>query len=223
MRFTTTLVALAFAGASTVGAQVCVGSPSFSTGPIRLEGGLQFGNDAMSYGVGAAVGSVTGPFASASVGIVNIDDVDESATVFGAKAGWDLNLAPRPSGLRLGVCPIVAFDYQNGPEFDVGFGDLDLSATQLSAGLSVGASVVASPTMNVIPFGALRFARTSFKVAIGDQDEDESENHGILDLGVGFAFNNAFTFKPSVQIPLGLEDSDPVFGVTLSYNFKRSR
>lgn len=226
MRYTTTIAALALAAfASAADAQTCLGTPSFATGPLRLEGGFRTGGDATAYGVGAAVGAKTGPFASVGVSIVNIDEVDESATMFSALGGWDLGLAATRSttGPKIGICPVVAVEYQNGPNFETEFGDLDLSATQLSAGVSVGAAIAGSPTMSIIPFGTIRLARTSVEASFGGESEDDSENHGLLDLGVGFAFSNAFTIRPNVQIPLGLEDSDTIFGVVVSYNFKRSR
>jgi hypothetical protein len=45
----------------------------------------------------------------------------------------------------------------------------------------------------------------------------------MADLGLGFVFNSAFTLRPNVNIEMGREDNETIFGLGLSYNFGRTR
>jgi hypothetical protein len=222
MRLHATIAALALAAsASTATAQACLGTPSFATSPIRLDASLTSGNDATTYAAGLSVGAARGPFAGASIGRTSFDEefdeFDADATTVGLRGGWDVTLAPASPGARsFSLCPIVGFDFSNG-EFERPGEDIDFSTRTFSLGLALGSRFAASPTLALVPFGAIAYNNSSLEIE--DIDVDESEDYGTIDLGVGFVINRIFTIRPLVSIPVGLEDADPTFGVSLHLNF----
>lgn len=222
MRHLWSIAALALAAsASTVSAQACLGAPSFATSPIRLDASLTSGNDATTYAAGLSFGAARGPFAGASIGRTSFDEefdeFDADATTIGVHGGWDVTLAPASPGARsFSLCPIVGFDFSNG-EFDGPGEDIDFSTRTFSAGLALGTRFTASPTLVLVPFGSLAYNHATAE--IDDVDLEESDDFGTIGLGVGFVINRIFTIRPLVNIPVGLEDADPTFGVSLHLNF----
>ena len=62
-------------------AQVCSGAASFASGPVRLGASLETTDGSKQYGGQLAFGKPAGPFAGVSIGRVDIEDSDESATI----------------------------------------------------------------------------------------------------------------------------------------------
>jgi hypothetical protein len=225
MKLTTTLAAITLACAASIAeAQICLGTASFATGPIRIDGSFSTIDDATSLSVGASVGAPRGPFVSVNVNRTDIDEVDESATGFGILGGLELDLSTSASSrsARFSLCPVASFNYSTA-DFDLLGESVEFSANTLSAGLALGAEVTASPTLSVIPFGALSVVRQSVDFEGFGEDAEESETGGSLDLGLGLVLNRRFTIRPLISIPLGFEGADPAFGVSVHFNFGRSR
>src|SRR5690606_17815973 len=88
------------------------------------------------------------------------------------------------------------------------------SATDGEAGIALGATLDAG-TMSLIPFGSLRGVHSRFDVDVPNSDS-ESETYGILSAGLSFVLSDAFLIRPIINIPLGLEGSDPSYGVGVS-------
>lgn len=230
MRLTSSLVALSLVTlAGTAGAQVCLGTPSFATGPIRIDAGLLTGNDNTQYGAGLAVGTANGPFVSAGVNRVDIDGVDESATGFSVAGGFEVNLTDR-RGTRarratsLSLCPVASFS-RAGVDFEESGIEAETSIRTFSAGLSLGAMVPSSPNFSLVPFGGLSYANSKASLEIDGEEfgDSEAENYFVLDLGLGLVLNRSFTIRPTIGIPIGLDEADPNFGVSFHINFGRGR
>jgi hypothetical protein len=222
---TAALVSLAAIPAA--GAQNCLGLPSFAAAPLRVDGGLSTGNDATSFTVGASVGAARGPFGSLAYDRTNFDDdgtnVDLSANGFTVSGGYELNLtssATAPRATAFSLCPVASFGYQKA-DFDEIGDEIDLTTKLFSLGVSLGAPIASSPTLALVPFATLRFLNVntnSDAFAV-----DESEQGGALDLGLGLVLNRLFTIRPLISIPIGFEEVDTSFGVTVHFNFGKAR
>ncbi len=213
--------------------QTCAGLPSFSKVPAHLSGSIITGNDITTIG-GAVTWGGVGPFASAGAALVDFDGIDESAFTVGFGVGYQVsasaenrlrrNSVYQPSGNLRGIqfCPVAAFEYQKGPEFDFLGENIDLSAISLSAGLSLGVPIVAGTTLQLIPVGGVALAYTKVTAdATSFPSQSDSETYGIISLGLGFLMNETLSIKPFVGIPVGLEGADPRLGIVVSFALGR--
>lgn len=214
--------ALVVVGPSVARAQACQGYASFASGAVQVGAGIDFPQDAKQYGVGIGFGVPAGAFINGQVGRLDYDDVDESSTVFGANAGYQMQVGA--SGMQL--CPVASFTYISGPnDVDVGTGvGMDISGHEFGLGLAIGAPFAGSPTLGIVPFGGVSYRRASLDVENSPfGDLDGSEDYGLVDLGVGFVLRSTITLRPSVSIPFAVEDGDTVFGLRASMNFGSRR
>lgn len=67
---------------------------------------------------------------------------------------------------------------------------------------------------------ALTYTKARFEGGLLDGVEDD-DTYGIISLGLGFVLNTNVSILPSVEIPVGLEDADPGFGIMVAVNFGR--
>jgi hypothetical protein len=77
-----------------------------------------------------------------------------------------------------------------------------------------------NPQFRVVPTvgAALAYSKLELEGGFfGGLEEDDT--FGIFTLGLGLILNTRVSILPSVDIPVGLEDADPAFGVMLGVNF----
>jgi len=205
------VIAAAVVGVAPAQAQTCVGYPSFSAGTVRLGGDVAFQDHATQFGATGALGSTTSPlFGTLSLAGIRYDG-DASATLLDVGVGYSVPAKTMPS---LEFCPVANFSHQFGPSR----GEFDTSANNFSIGAALGRSLVASPTMNVVPFADLRFVHTSVNVESDFGNVDFSDNYGSLSLGAGIVFNKTTTLRPVVIIPIALDGGSSVFQISLAFN-----
>lgn len=201
--------------------QVCSGFASFAQGPFQVLGVASFNDEAKTFGGGFAFGGA-GAFGQLGIGTTSYDNLDGSTFTFGAGAGYQLSLDK--TGI-LHLCPNAAVAFGSGPnDLDV-FGDgslvIDLSQTDFTFGVALGAVASRSGQTQIIPTGSLAFVSATVKAKddVSGDSESQSETFGLLGLGLGFVFNQVFTLRPGVEIPFGLEGASTTFVVTLAANF----
>ena len=197
-------------------AQTCLGLAPFSAGRVQLAAGASFGNDSKAFDAGLTFGSTTGPFAGVSVGTTSYDEFDGNTTTVGAQFGWQ---APIGTDNRIQLCPGVGAVYGFGPDNIEGSGT-DLSSWGAFFGLQLGFSMGSNPQFRVVPTvgAALAYSKLELEGGFfGGLEEDDT--FGIFTLGLGLILNTRVSILPSVDIPVGLEDADPAFGVMLGVNF----
>jgi hypothetical protein len=227
MRFSTSLVALALVGAaSTAGAQACLGTPSFTAGPVRLDGTFSSSNGQTSLGGGVSAGVERGVFGSVAINRLSADDDAGTDAVigFGLQGGYELNIASSASKKvsSWSVCPVASFTQakQSFSEFDE---DVDFTARTFAAGVSAGTAIAASPKVSIAPFATLSVMRLSVSTdGLGDEFDDllsASETGLALDLGAGFIISRLFTVRPAISVPIGFDGADAQFGVSVHFNF----
>jgi hypothetical protein len=222
MRFAHTLVVLGLIGsASTAVAQSCVGLSSFAAGPIRLDAGISTGNDVTTFLGGVSAGAPNGPFGSVHVISYKPEDIDERSTGFSLSGGWEFELSrSAASAPRISLCPVVGFQRVSESEEVEGI-EVEGTARNFQLGIALGTTIGTTSALRFAPFGALSFNRLSAEVEGGGFSFEEDEDYGTIDLGIGILVSRIFTIRPMVTIPVGLEESDPTFGVSVHLNFGR--
>lgn len=197
------LVALSSAAAH---AQTCQGYTPFSVAPLRVTGDLTFGDHATSYGASFGAGqSQPGLFGGVSVAGTKLDGVDESAKSFGFFGGLSVPVKSIPG---LEFCPVADFTHINYPG--------DFSGNNFTIGGALGRTLVASPTVNVVPFADLRLLHASISASGGGS---ASDNSGQLGLGAGIVFSKTVTLRPVVVIPIAQDGASTLFAVSIGWNF----
>src|SRR5215510_588936 len=122
------LVGVLVAVPTAVRAQTCSGMASFSSGPLRVGGGVGLANNVTNFNVNLNVGSQYGPFGGVSVGRTDTDGNSNSATTVGLNGGYSFELNPQRTAK---FCPIAGFDFVSGP--DIG-ANIDVSSRAVSFG-----------------------------------------------------------------------------------------
>lgn len=212
-RLALAVLATAVVGVAPAQAQTCIGYTPFSVGTLRLGGDLTFADHATQFGATGAFGSaVPGLFGSVSLAGVRYDGAgDPSATLLEFGGGYSVPAKSLPS---LEFCPVASFSHQFGPDQ----GGVNTSANNFTMGAALGRSLVASPTLNIVPFADLRFVHTSVSVDSDVGNFDASDNYGSLGLGAGLVFNRTVTLRPAVVIPIALDNGSTVFQISLAFN-----
>lgn len=226
MRFSTSLVALALVGAaSTAGAQACLGTPSFTAGPVRLDGSISASDGETTLGGGVSAGIERGAFGSIAINRYSGDDDagTDAVTGFGLQAGYEFSLksAATKKVSSWSVCPVASFA-QAKQSVTLLDDDFDFTARTYTAGVAAGTAITASPKVDIAPFASLSLMRVSVSTdGPGGFDDlfSDSETGFALDLGAGFIISRIFTVRPVISIPIGFEGGDAQFGVSFHMNF----
>ena len=198
--------------AAEASAQTCLGLPSFSEGPYQASLGLSFTDGAQGFNGGGAFGSEN-VFAGAGFQYVSFSDLDESAWSFGANAGASFAVSDRE---RIEACPVASIAIATGPDV----GDVDVKGVGLRAGGRLGLLAAETGNVEVIPTFGFDIAYTRLRGEVGDVETTLArETYVIARAGVGFVWNKRFAVVPALDIPLGLEGSDPEFNVLFAINF----
>jgi hypothetical protein len=195
-------------------AQTCLGLASFTSGNMQVSGNGQFTEGANRFGAGFAYGIPAGVFAGAQLSTTSYEAADASSLGIGANVGYQLNLG---KSANIHVCPVAGFELGMGPDDDAT--NTDASSQNANLGFSLGTTLRGSPRMQIIPTVGLGLAYSKLKVEDATTSSELSDTYGQAQLGVGLVFNQSIAVRPSVSIPLGLEGSDPTFGVTVAYSF----
>ncbi len=197
-------------------AQTCMGLASFSAAPVQLTGNGSFSDLSTTFGATAGYGLPSSVFGHLGVSRTSIDAVDGSALGLAARAGYQLNVGgARP----IQICPNASFELGMGPNDDVG--GVERSGRTATVGVNLGAEMVAGPRMKVVPSAGLSFAYGTQKAenTAGSTLFEISNSYALAQLGVGIILNQNISVRPGIDIPLGLEGGNPMFGLTLGYNF----
>ena len=198
-----------------VAAQACLGLPSLATFPVNLGIGAEFADNAKSYGARVGFGSPTA-FGGVAAARNDYDDVDEGSTTLAFDGGLSF---PVGVSRRAAMCPIATIGYEFGPNFDTPLGELNVGTLSLAAGVGFGGVAYSTEGLQILPFASAQLAYARVSIELDDESESDSESFGLLDLGLGFQFNQRFVVRPVLTVPLGLDDSDPVFGLSFVIGF----
>ncbi|HEX2610452.1 MAG TPA: hypothetical protein VHK68_05525, partial [Gemmatimonadales bacterium] len=137
-------------------------------------------------------------------------------------AGYEMKVGSKANGMS--VCPVASLQLGMGPDDKAN--DINSSSTDAHFGLALGKQMGATPQLRIIPTAGLGLQYSKAKVedtAPGGTTLEASDTYGLATLGLGLVFNQQISVRPSVDIPLGLDNSDATFGITVGYNFGSTR
>jgi len=195
-------------------AQTCLGLASFSQGHMQVSGNGQFTEGSNRFGAGFNYGLPASVFGGAQISTTSFDGADASSLGIGANVGYQLSLG---KAANVHVCPVASLELGMGPDDDA-LG-IDASSRAANVGFSLGTTMGANPRMKIIPTAGLGLAYSKLKLDDGTTTTELSDTYGQARLGVGILFNQQIAVRPSVDIPLGLDNSNPTFGLTVAYSF----
>lgn len=194
-------------------AQTCTGLAPFSAGRVQLGASADFGKDAQAFTGSFTVGSPAGAFGGVLIGTVSYDETDDKSTGVGGQLGWQF---PIGTGGGVELCPVGGVVYSFAD--DVGGSGTDVSTWNFVFGLQLGVRAGANPQFGLVPTvgAALAYTKAEYEGFLNFEDD---ETFGILSLGLGFIVISRVSILPSIEIPVGLDDSDPVYGIMAAVNF----
>ena len=195
-------------------AQTCLGLASFSQGHMQVSGNGQFTEGSNRFGAGFNYGLPASVFGGAQISTTSFDGADASSLGIGANVGYQLSLG---KAANVHVCPTASLELGNGPDDNAA--GINASSRAANVGLSLGTTMGANPRMKIIPTAGLGLAYSKLKLDDGTTTTELSDTYGQARLGVGILFNQQIAVRPSVDIPLGLDNSNPTFGLTVAYSF----
>jgi len=212
------LVGVLAAVPAAVSAQTCGGMASFSSGPLRIGGGVGLASNVTNFNVNLNAGSQYGPFGGVSVGRSDIDGNSNSATDVGVNGGYSFELNPQRT---LKFCPIAGFNFESGPDRNP---NIDVSSRTLSFGGSLGGLVHTQSTLTLAPFVSASFVDLRRTTRIGNGPSVPlSDRFGLFTFGSGFVINRILTIQPSVAFPVAVNtpafSDDPTFSIGFGVNF----
>jgi hypothetical protein len=181
-----------------------------------LGAGITSGDHAKSYGAQFAVGSATGPFATAGLSAVQYDGIDSNGLSMGVSAGYSVDLTPKGTAQ---FCPLVGFVYQNGPDIETSFGTISSSFHAFELGGSFGGIAASSPGFDFVPFAGASFVLAQASASASGISQSENSNYGVVSAGAGFVINRTLTIQPAVNIPVGLDGGKASFSLSVGFNF----
>jgi len=212
------LVGILVAVPAAVRAQTCSGMASFSSGPLRVGGGVGLANNQTNFDVNLNAGSQYGPFGGVSVGRSDVDGNANSATVVGLNGGYSFELNPQRTAK---FCPIAGFSFESGPDRNP---NIDVSSRAVSFGGSFGGLLHTQSTLTLAPFVSASFVDLKRTVTPGNGvSASLSDQFGLVTFGAGFVMNRILTIQPAIAFPVGVDtpqfSDDPMFSLGFGVNF----
>jgi hypothetical protein len=200
---------------SRAGAQTCMGLASFGGAPMQLTASGSLTQLSNSFGGTLGYGLPSSVYGNIAVATTSYDVEDGSTLGLAARVGYQLNVGrARP----VQVCPNVSFGIGKGPNNDAA--GIDQSSRSATIGLHLGTELGAGPRMKVIPSIGFSYAHGTVKAedSSGTELFEISDRYGLAQIGVGIILNQRISIRPSIEIPVRVDGSDPTVGLTLGYN-----
>ena len=191
---------------STLDAQACLGLNS----PTNIQLSAEAGNSAKQFGLDLHFGKSTGVFFGVGGHYTDFDDTDANAKGATGTLGFQLGGGGEK---KAAFCPIAQVGFSSGPDF----GTVEISNIAAAGGLSVGIPVAAGDDFTIIPTASIMVVYNRAKVETGTLSDTSTDGYGILSGGAGFMISPRFVLKPFVNIPIGLDNADPTFGIVVSF------
>jgi hypothetical protein len=202
--------------ASVASAQVCVGRPSLTVAPVHLAVGTGFTDGAKRVDADVGFGNANA-FANLGAGLIDYDNVDESATALRARGGLSYKAAGRST---VTVCPLVELSYAMGPNVQSNAGTVKTRQLGVAGGFAVGGVVDVNPGFAVVPNAFAAIVHSQVKTTLRDDSDSVGETGGSVGGGLTLLFNRVFAIVPSIAIPVGFDNSDPTFSIGVVIGFR---
>jgi hypothetical protein len=192
-------------------AQICVGRAPLNQGTLQAGGGVAFTDGANAFS-GFFGGGTDRGFGGVSIGRTNFSDFDSSSTDIMGFFGGGNYFTP-----KVHLCALADVGYSAGPEILF----VDTHSVGFGGGISIGVVASETETLAVVPTfgGSVRYHRLTAK--FDGESESTSETYGVIEAGLGLILNKRVAITPLISIPVGLDENDLVFSLTVSFNFGR--
>lgn len=212
LRILSVSIVLVCVAASPAFAQICAGAPSFNGAPLQVSGNMGMSKHAQMAGAAFGGGTDTG-FATLFLGGLKLDGVNDTGVRAGATMGADPAV---DRGGRVRLCPLGSIAYVSGPALR----GLNTATLDFQVGGRLGVIAADTAAVQVIPTFGLAYAYTRFWLRMPAPIDDVAafDNYAIASVGTGFVFNRRIAITPLVSFPLGLDDDDPEFNLSLTVN-----
>lgn len=197
-------------------AQVCTGSAPFSSGRMSIGGDAAFTDGAQAYGGSFGFGAAEGAFGSLNAGAISYDDLDGSSFLVGGTAGYSLSLGVTRT---FELCPLASVAFGFGPN-DIEQTGVDMSTRDFQVGVGVGTMMAASPAVSIVPAAGISYGYTRLEFDDGVDSAADSESFGTASFALGFVMKRTLTIQPNISVPFGIEDSEPVYGISFSVHLR---
>jgi hypothetical protein len=197
-------IALLFAAASSLAAQICLGRPGATERTMYLGGYIDKGGGSQFSGFTAgALGAES--FALVTAGRATFDALDGSALDLSGVLGRQLSLGS--TGVAQ-LCPNIGVGFGYGPRNIEGTG-IDASSKGVIVSLDFGFLTVNTDRTQVALSTSAGFGYSVFKLSDNFDSVEETTTYGILGFGIGVTMNRRFTLFPALSVPIGLDEADP--------------
>ena len=194
---------------SIASAQLCVGNTAFSISRMQGVANADFDRLANRFTLEMRV-RLWDLFAGAEYGIKTWDVTSLGGT--SQAVAVTLGLAGASPKARFGICPLVRWQWLDGPS-EIGGGPWNFAEHEISGGLSVGALLSRTRLWDLIPTASITFGTGNPKLTTtsgGDLNTYQDwccgrQSFTTLRLGLGLGFSDELTLVPAVTLPLGGE------------------
>jgi hypothetical protein len=220
MKFAVATIVIATGLAGLTGrsdAQSCVGTASFAAGIVQLGAAAAFTDGAKQYGGELGIGAPHGIFGAVDASSISYDG-GGSSTVIGAKLGYDVSV-----GHAASFCPIVAYSHVAFPDVNSGGSVFKTSEDVVGFGGAFGVTATVASNLDLVPYLSGEYVHaTASESQTGFGSDSQSEDYGVLGVGVGFVVNKMFTFGPSIAVPVGITGGKTTVTIGVAINFGHS-
>lgn len=217
MRCLWCFLCLVLCAASPSFSQTCLGRVSFGHRPTSVSLGGAVSADAGAIGLGVAGGEARG-FGGIDLTLVDFDAV--GANAIGVSGGG----AREARVGRIAVCPGGSAGITFGPTATVNFGEREATheegrVVRLAASVNIGAAVVDTPSIQVIPTGGMEIVYLNGTAALQDESASTTAEFGLLHVGVGLVFKRSISITPTVSVPFAIDRRRSVFSIVAAFGF----
>lgn len=195
-------------------AQACLGLGSLTAQPTNATFTALFTDGAKALDARVGFGSSIA-FGGVSAQLQDYDYRDGTGKSIGVDGGLSFITG---ASRNVSVCPIASLGYTSLP--DGGGAAYGASSTDGAAGVAIGARVGTQSSVALIPFASLQGVYSRFSVdGAGTGSGSSNDTYGLLSGGVSFVLSSSVLIRPVITLPLGLEGSDPSYGIGVSFGF----
>lgn len=209
---TALVVAVTLPGA--LNAQACLGLPSFGVNHMQLAGDASFDEDVTTFGAMLTSGSQS-YFAGMGVGGRSVDGADGSTLLVRGQLGSQV---PVSATGRIQACPLLTAEFGFGPSDIDGLGT-DFSSRAFGFGVALGGAIAQNENISLVPSvsAGYRYDAGIFDGPGGSTTV--SDTYATVGAAMGLVLGQALAIRPSVMMPVGVENAKPVFAIGVALNF----
>ncbi|MBK7833169.1 MAG: hypothetical protein IPJ56_12665 [Gemmatimonadetes bacterium] len=195
-------------------AQACLGLGSLTAQPTNATFTALFSDGSKALDARVGFGSSIA-FGGVSAQLQDYDGIDGTGKSIGVDGGLSFITG---ASRNITFCPIASLGYTSLP--DGGSSAYSASTTDGAAGVAIGARVGTTSSVALIPFASLQgvYSRIAIDGPSGGSGSD-NDTYGLLSGGVSFVLSSSVLIRPVITLPLGLEGSDPSYGIGVSFGF----